>query len=223
MPVVVEPCDWQEMPQIRQLKAVPRDGLAISEWSNQNAAYLDVVREIRRVVDAGGKSVPDPSDEGPKIATKQKGEPRYRVQRDFDEIDRSDYRNAAFATIKDYFRRAIGELNTINGLRGRFVDQGANSFHCTVVNRGLQRGTVHINVHCRNTSYAMADIYYSFGESAGDNAANGGFNVSSDEYEQFLEVAWAMIENAPDQLSPKQAGEHLWKQFIEQAGITTHA
>lgn len=220
VPIIVEPCDWVEMPQLRRLKAVPKDGNPISEWANANNAYLNIVQEIRRIVDAGGPDVAEPSHNQSAPVLPQRGVPRYRVQRDFDEIDRSEYRDAAFATIKDYFRRAIGEIDAVDGLRGRFVDRGANSFGSMVVNQGRQHGTAHITVHCRNAGFAMGDIYYSFNENAADNTANGGFNVSSDEYEQFLVVTMAMFGNEPDRLEPEQAAEYLWNRFIEQAGIT---
>jgi len=50
VPIVLEPCDWTNTP-LRNLKALPRDGKAVSEWSNENNAYLDIVRELRRVLE----------------------------------------------------------------------------------------------------------------------------------------------------------------------------
>ncbi len=41
-----------------------------------------------------------------RAAPVQPGVRRYRVKRDFDEIDRSDFREAAFGVIRDYFERA---------------------------------------------------------------------------------------------------------------------
>lgn len=220
VPIIIEPCEWAAMPELRRLKAVPKDGVPVSEWANTNNAYLNVVQEIRRIVDARETDAPDPANNEPARVAPLQGVPRYRVQRDFDEIDRSEYRDASFATIKDYFRRAIGEIDAVDGLRGRFVDRGTNSFGSTVVNRGRQQGTAHITVHCRNAGFAMGDIYFSFNENAADNTANGGFNISSDEYEQFLVVTMSILGNDTDRLSPEQAAEYLWNQFIEQAGIT---
>ena len=220
VPIIVEPCDWAAMPQLRRLKAVPKDGLPISEWTKANTAYLDVIQEIRRIVDAGVSNALDSTADETEPASTQQVAPRYRVQRDFDEIDHSEYRDAAFTAIKNYFKLAIAEIDAVEGLRGRFVDRGANSFGSTVVNRGRQHGTAHITVHCRNAGFALGDIYFSFTENAADNTANGGFNVSSDEYEQFLIVTMSMFGNETDQLNPEQAAEYLWNQFIEQAGIS---
>lgn len=220
VPIIVEPCDWASMQPLRRLKAVPRDGKAISEWANANTAYLNVVQELRRIIDAEERSTQDLATPEPTSTAPSIGIARYRVQKDFDEIDRAEFRDAAFATIKNYFRRAIEEIDAIDGLRGRFVDRGATSFGSTVINSGRQRGIAHISVHCRNASFALGDIFFSFSENAPDNTANGVFNVTSDEYEQFLTATMSVFGNTPDRLSTDEAAVHLWDQFIEQAGIT---
>jgi hypothetical protein len=50
VPVIVRDCDWQSAP-FGKLKAVPRDGKAIVSWPNFDAAYSDVAKEIRRLVE----------------------------------------------------------------------------------------------------------------------------------------------------------------------------
>lgn len=218
VPIIVEPCDWASMMPLRRLKALPRDGVPISEWANANTAYLNIVQELRRILDSEPNG--DASNgTAPARVSISGSSTRYRVQRDFDEIDRSEFRDSAFATMKDYFRRAAAEIEAIDGLRGRFVDRGASVFGCTVINSARNRGTAHITVHRRSSSYSLGDIYFSFNENASENTANGGFNVSSDEYEQFLEVTMSMFGRDAKRLSPEQAAEYLWNQFIEQAGI----
>ncbi|MFG5384466.1 toll/interleukin-1 receptor domain-containing protein [Yoonia sp. R2-816] len=219
VPIIVDECDWKAMGELRQLKAVPTDGKAISEWTNPNTAYLNVVQELRRIIEAErapaatAKTAPEPVAARPAMT-------RYRAKREFDEIDRSDFRDAAFATIKDYFRRAIEEIDSIDGLRGRFIERSATSFGATVVNGGQRHGTAHITVHCRNSQVALSDIYYSFNEDAGDNTANGGFNVSVDDYEQFLIQTMNIFGRADERMAPEQAAEVLWSEFVDNAGIT---
>ncbi|MCF6431081.1 toll/interleukin-1 receptor domain-containing protein [Leisingera sp. MMG026] len=219
VPIIVEECDWKAMGELRLLKAVPTDGKAISGWANPNTAYLNVVQELRRIIEAEnapapiGKASPEPVAPRPATA-------RYRAKREFDEIDRGDFRDAAFAIIKDYFQRATEEIDSIDGLRGRFADRGATSFGATVVNAGKRNGTAHITVHCRNSHVSLGDVYYSFNENAGDNTANGGFNISSDDYEQFLIQTMNIFGNADKRLTPEQAAEALWNEFIGNAGIT---
>tara|TARA_R100000935_G_scaffold9032_2_gene18644 strand:- start:464 stop:697 length:234 start_codon:yes stop_codon:yes gene_type:complete len=75
-------------------------------------------------------------------------------------------------------------------------------------------------VHCRSSQVALGDIYYSFSENAGDNTANGGFNISADDYEQFLIQTMNVFGRADERLTPERAAEVLWNEFIGNAGIS---
>ena len=50
VPIIVRDCDWHSAP-FGKLKAVPTDGKAIVSWTNFDAAYTDVAKEIRRLVE----------------------------------------------------------------------------------------------------------------------------------------------------------------------------
>lgn len=219
VPIIVEPCDWTSSP-LRKLKAVPLDGKPISEWTNRNTAFLNVIQEIRRIVDQGfGSAVPEPrAASNTPTAGRTATERRYRIQREFDEIDRSDFRDAAFRIIKDYFGNAVRELDTVEGLRGRFADYGDTSFGCVVVNSGLGRGTAHLTVHCGRGRHSFSDIYYSFEEKAAENTANGGFSIEADEYELFLRPMMNFTRD-DGRLTAESAAERLWGELLQQAGI----
>ena len=222
IPIVVEPCDWASTP-LRDLKALPRDGKPVSDWTNENNAYLDVVQELRRVLEEAG--VPDAAEQGE--ARIQQGGParlgnrRYRVKRDFDEIDRNDYREAAFGVIRYYFERAVAEIDAIEDLRGRFVSLSTSSFTCMIVNRAREHGTAHITVHGRREIMLPGDISYSFTENAPPNTANGMFTIEADEYELFLSSLMTGFERHEERLTPENVAEHLWEEFLEQAGVTS--
>ncbi|MDD9981588.1 MAG: toll/interleukin-1 receptor domain-containing protein [Gammaproteobacteria bacterium] len=69
VPIIVEPCDWRSTP-LGEIKAVPRDGEPIAKWENPNDAYLDVVNELRRIIDenetkAGAAAVPSSTPNQP--------------------------------------------------------------------------------------------------------------------------------------------------------------
>lgn len=51
IPIVMRPTDWKGTP-FGQLQALPTGVRAITEWSNQDDAFVDVVAGIRRVVEA---------------------------------------------------------------------------------------------------------------------------------------------------------------------------
>jgi hypothetical protein len=62
VPIIVRPCDWLHT-DLRKLQALPKDGKAITEWANTDAAWQDVTNGIRRVVQslntAGEASQPE--------------------------------------------------------------------------------------------------------------------------------------------------------------------
>ena len=219
VPVIIEPCDWASTP-LRKLKALPHDGKPVSEWTNENNAYLDVVKELRRVLEA--ERVPQTTGQedarGQLGPTRRQGR-RYHVKRDFDEIDRSDFREAAFGVIRDYFERGISEIDAIANLRGRFVSLSATSFSCTIVNRARQHGTAHITVHGRSDTMGFGDISYSFRENAPPNTANGMFTIEADEYELYLRSMLG-FGLGQERLTSEAAAEKLWEEFLQQAGVT---
>ena len=221
VPIIIEACDWKVTP-LGKLKALPRDGMPIGEWTNQNTAYLDVVTELRRILVENERMVP-PVVPQPAFESSSPDR-RYRVKHDFDDIDRSDFRVKAYNDIRDYFISAVAEIDGIEGIRGRYTETSTWSFTCTVINKAMNRGTAHITVHASNGNMGMGDIYYSFSENAPYNTANGGFRVESDEYDLFLRPSMFTVQHDPghdnDRLSAQNAAEMLWREFLEQTGIT---
>lgn len=222
VPIIVEPCEWKKSP-LGNLKVVPRDGLPISEWTNANNAYLNVVQELRRILEveqSRPQTAPTqvyPTNEvRPALSTR-----RYRVTREFDEIDRAEYREKAFEQIRSYFDRALKELEAIDDLRGRFVPLSPTSFGATIVNRARSsRSTAHITVHRQQGGHGLGDIYYSFSENSAPNTSNGGFSLDSDEYELYLTNGSFGFRKKEERMTPIQAAEHLWTEFLEQAGVS---
>lgn len=222
VPIIIEPCDWAAS-RLRALKALPQDGKPISEWTNQNLAYLNVIQELRRILDheppasVPGSSAPAAPDD--EMAEQSAPERRYRARREFDDIDKAEYRENAFKVIKSYFQSAVQELNSVEGLRGRFTDLSETSFGCVIVNRGLGRGTAHLTVHGGRGRHGFGDIYYSFSEDAAENTANGWFNVEADEYELHLKASMTLTRDERS-MTPEAAAEALWTEILQQAGIS---
>lgn len=50
IPIILRPVDWRQAP-FSKLQALPKNGKAITSWSNQDEAFLDVANGIRQVVD----------------------------------------------------------------------------------------------------------------------------------------------------------------------------
>ena len=58
IPIIIEPCDWINTPlkKGRNIKALPRDAEPVSKWENKDEAFLDVVTELRRILNTTSTS-----------------------------------------------------------------------------------------------------------------------------------------------------------------------
>ena len=218
VPIIVEPCDWKNT-TLASLKALPKDGKPVRQWRNEDEAYLDIVQELRRMPEA------DPLPRGVPLggeksqATAFQSEARcYRVKEIFDEIDRSSFRDEAFTFMSNFFRRRIDEINTVEGLKGRFFSSSNTSFSVTVINYKLGKNAAHITVHASRNITSIGDISFSFTENGPSNTANGWFTIKDDGLELYLSVGMALNQQI-DKLTIGQVTEYLWDCFAEQAGI----
>ncbi len=50
IPIIIRPADWRQAP-FSKLQALPKDSKAVTSWSNQDEALLDVAKGIRQVVE----------------------------------------------------------------------------------------------------------------------------------------------------------------------------
>ncbi|TAI62076.1 toll/interleukin-1 receptor domain-containing protein [Bradyrhizobium sp. Leo170] len=221
IPVILEPCDWKSTP-LSKLKALPKDGIPISTWTNENVAYLDVVTELRRLCSTQKPSKLGVADEGESPPMAPPREPRrYRLKKEFDAIDRDEFREQAFRSIRDFFRQSIDELNGIDdSIRARFEQMNDLSFSCTILNKGNRDREAHITIHADTGESFGGEISYSYGRRAPANTANGFVYVMASEYELYLRLDTFMTRSRDDeQLSAAQVADALWREFTSQAGI----
>ena len=220
VPIILEPCDWKSTP-LSKLKALPKDGKAISTWTNENVAYLDVVTELRRVTSESSHTEQRSTKQNETVASTDKREVRrYRIKKEFDSIDRDEFRAQAFQAIRDFFRQSVDELNEINdSIRARFEAMNDLAFSCTILNKGNRGREAHITVHADGAF--GGEISYSYGRRASANTANGFIRVKASEYELYLELDNFSRGQAKDgkMLSAEQAADALWQDFTSQAGI----
>ena len=220
IPIIQEPCDWTSSP-LGQLRALPKDGKAISTWTNENVAYVDIVKELRRAL-AGptpphaAKSSPSQPQQATETAPR-----KYRVRRDFDSIDQDNFRLQSFEIIRDYFSRSCDELDQLDGIRARFEDMSSAAFSCTVINKAAREREAHITVHANGSGMFGGGMYYSFSRQAAPNTANGFIRIEAGDYELQLKLdAFSQIGRRGDEpKTPKQVAESLWCTFIARAGI----
>jgi len=219
VPVILEPCDWLSSP-FKDFVALPKDGQPISAFTNPNNAYLNVVTGLRRIVEGAGEGSNAPVD-GNTVPGQVR---RPRIKQDFDAIQRAEYADHAFATIRAYFRASCTELAQIgDDLRAKFEDMDATAFTCSVVNRAKrQGGEAHITVrNGKSKSLGLGDINYVNQRYADKNVSNGSIRVTNDDYQLFLSLDHYGMSSAPgrDKITLEQAAEKMWGEFVRQAGI----
>lgn len=221
VPIIAEPSDWLSSP-LRQFMALPKEGKPISEWTNANNAYLDVVTGLRRLL------VPAPA---PVLASAENrradlggdvGARKIKLKRDFDAIERAEFADRTFQVIGEYFAAASHELaQASEDLRTRHETMSPTAFTCTIVNRakfGNQEAS--ITVHNAKRRGAFGDISYVFEAHAPANTSHGAIRVDADEFNLYLvvEAHWGGARDAA-KYTPERAAEWLWNLFVERAGI----
>jgi hypothetical protein len=219
--IIVEPCDWQST-ILRSIKVVPQDGRAVSEWTNSNSAYLNVVQEIRRAIEADQRQA-QPTRGGSAPGPAADPQRRYRAKRDFDDIDRSEFRESGFDQMRDYFRSAVAELDSLDDFRARFSELSPTSFGCTIVNRARDRGTAHLTVHMgRGGRSGLGDVYWSFTENAPEGGAQGWLSIGHDEFELHFKSSGFHMGRSEhrSRMTPIEAAQMLWDDLLENAGIS---
>lgn len=155
-----------------------------------------------------------------KASSATRASTKYRAKKDFDEVDKMEFRDKAFATIRNYFKSASEEINEVEDIKSKFASMGDDAFTCTVVNRARDRAVSHITVHCGGSRHSLGDISYSFQERAQPNTANGWMQIASDDYELHLTYNDMSRSDDKKKLSPQQAAELLWEDFVERAEIS---
>jgi len=218
VPVILEPCDWLSSP-FKDFAALPKDGQPISSFINPNNAYLNVVTGLRRIIESTGQETGIPID-GIHLPGQSR---RPRIKQDFDSIQRTEYADRAFATIREYFRASCAELAQVgDDLRARFEEMSGTAFTCTVVNRAKrQGGEAHITVQNRKSRISgFGDISYA-NQRYAEDIANGSIRVNCDDYQLFLSMDNYATSSGRDsgKTTPEQAAEALWSEFVGRAGI----
>ena len=51
IPVILRPCDWA-LPALASLRVLPDGGSPVSQWSNRDAAFLNIVQGLRTAIDS---------------------------------------------------------------------------------------------------------------------------------------------------------------------------
>ena len=215
IPIIAEPCDWKTSP-FGKIKAIPKDGKSISEWTNKEAALLNVIDEIRRLVDSKNfsktKKIPN------QVITRS-----FKVKRDFTKVDVMDFRDESFKIIKDYFKESLKEINGVEQIQARLVDEEKKSFTCLISNRAKINSNGYISVYIpQQEHFGRSDLAYSFTDKPSSNTIqlDKMFQIEQNDYELFWSLRDIYNSQIKNPLSAKDIAEKLWIEFAKQVGLT---
>jgi hypothetical protein len=222
VPIIVEPCDWKQTP-FGNLKALPKDGKAVSEWTNPNNAFLNVIDELRSLT-AFTKSTTSIQSILP-LAAPEKMVRNYKVKKYFSEVDNYNFKESSYEEIKKYFQSSISELDSLENLQARFTNEGKGFFTCLISNRANnQNSFVTVQIGSKGQRH-FGDLSYSFSEQVSTNSIQMGkvFDISNDDYEQFWtkgSQGFGFSNQSTNRLTSHQVAEEIWNEFISQVGVS---
>ena len=218
IPIIVEPCEWKSTP-LGSIKSLPYDGKPVSEWTNANNAFVQVVLEIRKLLSQHrnntNPSIDDKSH--PIVPTRN-----YKAEKTFTEVDKLDFKEKSFEAIKNYFKLAIAEFNDLENLQARFLTEEKTVFSCLISNKGNLKDayiTISLTISER---FSYGDMKYSFTQNVPQNSINldNLFSIGHDDYNLYWESRSGFQSRSNEQLTDKQIAEKIWDEFIRQVGVS---
>ena len=221
IPIIIEPCDWLNTP-FKKFKALPKDGKEISTWENRNTAFLDIIQNIRKLI------LSPTTSKNSQIELKSPSAPasrNYRIQRDFDSIEKMEYVEKTFHEIKDFLKRFIDEILQIDNIKARTLIDTDRDFECLLVNRNkiatesrlrLSIGPDHERIYSSQSS--KEQINYTIDNSK--RPSEKSFILAFDEYHLFWSNNNPYSGSRNDkEIGSKLISEMIWNEWLESVGI----
>lgn len=227
VPVIVRDCDWHSAP-FGKLKAVPTDGKPIVSWTNFDAAYTDVAKEIRRLVEPASESgrvevgataprqartstLPVVSGDHPTTLGPRSG--NLRVRKEFSDREEAQFQQEAFEFMARYFENSVAELSARNAeLQGDFRRIDTHTFHTILYRHGKQVSACAVRLEHGNVF--GSGIRYSSDLGRG-NSFNEQLTVAHDDQSLFLRsMGMASMGGREESLTNEGGAELFWSMLI---------
>ncbi|MBF9254230.1 toll/interleukin-1 receptor domain-containing protein [Pontibacter sp. 172403-2] len=222
VPIILEPCDWLNTP-FKDFKAIPTDGKPISTWANVNTAFLNVTENLRKLIVSAGQtevSVAVSSNSGFKSGR------NYRVKKDFDTIEKLEFKEKSFKELTDLLKRYMEEINVLENIKTRIYKDAPSEFECMIVNRNKIGSECLLKVSfdsssSTNSGYAFNrnDLKYELHKDGRNNEK--GFILKLDEYHLFWEDSNSLFYPRDSQeLSIQEMADLIWEEWLESVDIS---
>jgi hypothetical protein len=215
--IICRPCDFHGLPFARFM-LLPTDAKAVSSWADRDAAWVDVVRGIRRALEAITATQkpqahtpleadvrPAPAAEGP------------RLPRRTTDLQMDTFSTNAMRDVGRFFQKELDMLEMRDpAWKGEFRQIDANRFTCQIY---LDEKEV---ASCTIFRGGMGPrtIHYSQGVISTANSWNEALTVESDEGGPYLKPLGMAIHfrgQRPNRLEPFDAARFLFEMLMDQA------
>jgi hypothetical protein len=219
IPVILRPCDWHAAP-FGKLLATPTDGKAVTLWTNQDAAFLDITKSIRTALAASrtlatptaAKSMEPSNTSGSQIDARSSN---LRIRKTFTDRDQDDFLDNSFEYIAHYFDNSLQELKARNpDIDTRFKLE-PKSFEATIYRGG--KAIARCEIATGKKGFGSKGITLSYGTRTISQGINE--NLSVEVGDQSLSLkAWGFSmrgQGKDSALSQQGAAEYYWSIFIE--------
>jgi hypothetical protein len=215
--IICRPCDFHGLPFARFV-LLPTDAKAVSSWTDRDAAWVDVVRGIRRALetDPGAQRsqtrVNLEADVRPAPAAERPRLPRRTTDLQMDSFSRNAMRD-----VGTFFQKELDMLEMRDPTwKGEFRQIDANRFtgqvyldekqvaSCTIFCGGMGPRTIH----------------YSQGVISTANSWNEALTVEADEGGPYLRpmgMAMHFRGQRPNRMEPFDAAQFLFEMLMDQA------
>ncbi len=225
IPVILRPCDWHGLP-FGKLLGVPRDGKAITTWTNVDEAFQDVVRSIKATLKeleqkAGQSTSPRPTDRNWASAVESTlaGPPRssnLRTKKQFSDFDLDQFRHQGFEFIAKFFKNSLEELVARTpDLNQVFRQIDTDHFTVAVYRNGNKvcMGSASLSGGAMMGTNA---IEYSMTDAPRSGSMNEAVYAKADDQKMYFEpLGMQSYGHDKEKLSPEGAAELFWELFIQ--------
>jgi hypothetical protein len=223
IPVICRPCDWKNTP-FAELNALPKNGKPISDWQNEDTAFFNITEMLRFLIQK--PTNPSTSMTKQKKDMPRKFEGKYKVRKDFDIVQKSNFIDNTFEEVKTLLKDYLDELATSENVTYKILNDTSNNFRCYLVNRDM--GIAQSECVLKKIDEKANPHHFNFNE--GDfNAVfvkenreeSIGFSLTNDEYEMFFSSRNIMFNVRQDdkRYDAKLIANEIWKKWLTQIGI----
>lgn len=220
IPVILRACDWHSAP-FGKLLATPADGKPVTMFANQDEAFTNIARDVRRAAEHFGHGTSFSNRTAQEttgvhafratMSTTARSS-NLRVKRTFNDHERDDYLENAYEYIARYFEGSLDELQKRNPqITTKFKRLDANSFSASIYVNG-DRVAVCSVVSGGISGLGGNSIRYSSSPDAPRNSWNEQLSVGDDGYTLHLTGGFMQGDNS--RLTYEGAAELYWSMLV---------